>query len=281
MLVILDEVMVYRPDIVCLPEVFATSNVNRKYSMDDKVKISEDALEQFSEFSKNHKCYTVCPVYTAENDKIYNSAVFIDRQGKKMGEYRKIHPTEGEMDNGITPGPLQPPVFQTDFGIIGAQICFDVLYDDGWKNLRAQGAEIVFFPSAFAAGQMVNAKAWQNKYVVASSTRKNTAKICDVAGDDVQATGHWTQNFVCAQVNLEKAFLHLWPFVNRFPEIREKYGRKVAIHIHHEEEWAVIESLSPEVFVADILKEFELKTWEQTVTEAEMAQIKSRNTSKL
>jgi predicted amidohydrolase len=215
-------------------------------------------------------------VYTAENGKIYNSAVFIDRQGKKMGEYRKIYITEGEIANGVTPGPLQPPVFKTDFGIIGAQICFDVLYDDGWRKLRDLGAEIVFWPSAFGGGKMLNARCWQNNYTVVSSTRKNISKICDVSGEDIAATGYWNNNWVCAPVNLEKEVVRIWPAVNRFSEINEKYGRKVRITIADEEGWAVIESLSPEVFVADILKEFGLKTWGQTTNEAEIANIKAR-----
>jgi predicted amidohydrolase len=94
-----------------------------------------------------------------------------------MGEYHKIHLTEGEISMGLTPGSLSPPVFHTDFGIIGVQICFDLLWDDGWKKLKDKGAEIVFLPSAFAGGQMVNAKAWQHKYVVVSSTRKHTSKF--------------------------------------------------------------------------------------------------------
>ena len=75
---------------------------------------------------------------------------------------------------------------------------------------------------------------------------------------------------------MEKAFLHTWPFVNRFDEIRKKYGRKVRITTFHEEEWSIIESLSPEIMVTDILKEFDLKTYNQLTHEAELAQEKAR-----
>jgi len=46
----------------------------------------------------------------------------IDRAGLRMGEYRKIHLPEDEIDIGLTPGPLEPAVFQSDFGKIGIQI---------------------------------------------------------------------------------------------------------------------------------------------------------------
>lgn len=270
------ELTPYNPDIICLPEVFATSNINQRLSMEEAVEASQSALYEVSAFSKTHGCYTVCPVYTVADGNVYNSAVFIDRQGKNMGEYHKIYLTEDEIGAGIVPGALAPPVFQTDFGKVGAQVCFDLLWDDSWKRLKSQGAEIVFVPSAFAGGKMVNTKAWQHQYVVVSSTRKDTSKICDVTGEEIDKTGIWRRNICCAPVNLEKVFLHAWPYVRRFPEIRQKYGRDVRITIYHEEEWAIIESLSPDIRVQDILEEFELRTHEQHTKDATAAQEKAR-----
>ena len=277
---IIREVVVYKPDIICLPEVFATSNIEQKLKLPEKLQVSEEALKQFSDLAKQYNCYIICSVYTSEKGKVYNSAVVFDRKGVSLGEYRKIHLTEGEIRNGLTPGPLDPPVFQTDFGKIGIQICFDMLWDDGWKKLKEQGAEIVFWPSAYAGGVMVNTKARQHKYIVATSTRKNTAKISDYTGEVIAETGIWDKNFYCAPVNMERALLHTWPFVNHFDKIREKYGRKVKITTFHEEEWSVIESLSSDILVSDILEEFNLKTFEQHVLESEIAQNKSRRESK-
>jgi beta-ureidopropionase len=267
----------YHPDFVCLPEVFAFTNVKKEYAKHEWSAISEGILEQFSDYSRKNNCYTICPVYTIDDQrKIYNSAVAIDRQGNQIGTYKKIHPTEGEIESGTTPGPLFQPVIQTDFGKVGIQICFDVMWYDGWVMYRKQGAEIIFFPSAFPAGQMVNAKAWQNKCVVASSTNKHTSKICDITGEEITKTGIWDANLCCAPVNLEKAFLHLWPFNERFPEIHEKYGRHAKITLFHEEEWAIIESLSPDIKVKDILKEFDLKKHEELTRDTTTIQENAR-----
>ncbi|MCK5137116.1 MAG: carbon-nitrogen hydrolase family protein [Bacteroidales bacterium] len=267
----------YYPDFVCLPEIFAFSNVKKIYSTNDRLIISKKIIEQFAEYSLKNSCYTICPVYTSdEKGNIFNSVVVIDRQGNSIGSYKKIHLTEGEIAKGLTPGSLLQPVIQTDFGKVGIQICFDILWDDGWGMYRDQGAEIIFFPSAFPGGQMVNAKAWQHKCVVVSSTRKNTSKICDITGQVITKTGFWDKNLVCASVNLEKAFLHTWPYVERFDEIRNKYGKKIKITNFHEEEWSILESLSPDVQIKDILIEFGLKTHEQHTHDAEMAQVKAR-----
>ena len=195
-----------------------------------------------------------------------------------LGTYHKIHPTIGEIDSGITPGPLKAPVFKADFGLVGAQICFDIEWHDGWEALGQAGAEIVFWPSAFAGGAMVNTKAWQNRYCVVSSTRKGTTKICDVTGHAVAETGHFA-NWVCAPLNLEKAMLHTWPYCRRFKDIQAKYGRRIRITTFHEEEWTVIESRCPDVKVRDVLAEYEVKTHREHIQQAHTRQLEVRPTT--
>ena len=95
-------------------------------------------------------------------------------------------------------------------------------------------------------------------------------------GSEVATTGHWSEHWAIGSLNLEKVFLHTWPYVRRFPEIEKKYGRNIRIRNHHEEEWSIIESLSPEIRVADIMKEFDLLTHEQHIASAESVQLAHR-----
>jgi beta-ureidopropionase len=271
------ELLPYQPDIICLPEV--CSFVNLSSGRPSLAKSAEEPIGRFSrpfaQFAAEHKCYVMYPTYTVEDKRYYNAAVLIDREGQYVGQYRKMHPTLGEIEGGIMPGPVEPYVFRTDFGLVGAQICFDIEWSDGWRKLEEAGAELVFWPSAFAGGSMVNTKAWENHYCVVSSTRKGVSKICDVTGEELACTGHFAHS-ACAAINLEKAFLHTWPFCRRFDEIQAKYGRKVRITTFHEEEWSIIESRSADVRVADILKEFELETHRQHINAADRAQQKYR-----
>ncbi|MHC4559777.1 MAG: carbon-nitrogen hydrolase family protein [Planctomycetota bacterium] len=273
----MEQVVSYQPDIICLPEVFPFANLSSgRPPISDVAEVPiGEVSKPFAEFARKYHCYVVCPIYTKSDGRYYNAAVFIDSEGKLLGEYRKIHPTIGEMENGITPGPLQPPVFKTEFGIVGAQICFDIEWYDGWQNLRKADAEMVFWPSAFAGGSVVNTKAWQNKYVVVSSTRKDTSKICDISGEELASTNRWN-DWACALVNLEKAFLHTWPFCRRFQDVQAKYGRKIRIKTFAEEEWSIIESRSPDVKIAEVMKEFEFQTHEEHIQAAEQRQKKER-----
>lgn len=277
MLVRMEEVLPYEPDIICLPEVFPFANLSQ-----DRPPLAEAAeapigaiAQPFADFARKHRCHVVCPVYTQHENQFYNSAVFIDDQGKLLGAYHKIHPTLGEIDSGIEPGPLQAPVFETRFGKIGAQICFDIEWQDGWNSLQHNRAEIVFWPSAFGGGAMVNTMAWQHHYIVVSSTRKGTSKICDITGQEVVSTGHWDQ-WVCGPVNLEKAFIHTWPYCRRFKDITAKYGRRVRIQNFHEEEWSILESRASDVRIADVMKEFEIQTHAEHIGAAQRRQVAER-----
>lgn len=273
----LEELKPYKPDIICLPETFPfAANPGDRIIKDVAEKPLGPITQPFADYAKANNCYIICPTYTVEKGEYYNAAVVIDRQGLPMGEYRKIHPTIGEIEKGIAPGPVDPPVFKTDFGVVGIQLCFDIDWDDAWKRLRNKGAEIVFWPSSFGGGQRINTMVWQYKYIVVSSTNTDSTRICDISGEIIASTGRWNPRWICAPVNLEKVFLQTWPNVRRYGEIKAKYGRKVSITNFDEEGWSIIESLSPDVKVADIMKEFDLISHKEHIEASDAVQVKAR-----
>src|SRR5690606_21644241 len=82
-----------------------------------------------------------------DGDLFHNTAVLIDRQGKLVGKYRKVHLTIGEGENGLTPG-TDYPVYDTDFGRIGLMTCWDNWFSEPARILRLKGAEMLFMPLA-------------------------------------------------------------------------------------------------------------------------------------
>lgn len=263
----MEEVVPMHPDIICLPEAFHVVGLSGgRPPLDEVAEVPIGPISKpFAEFAKKHNCYVICPIFTKESGLYYNAAVIIDRQGNYVGEYRKINPTEGELKNGITPGPLQPPVFETDFGTIGVQICYDVNWYENWRLLRDAGAEIVFWPSAFAGGKMLNSLAWMNKYYVVSSTRfEHPTKMVNVLGEDIVATGRASE-WVCGPLNLDVAVVQIVTEIRKLEAVRAKYGSKVDVKILHVEALASIESLSPDVSVPEVLKEFGIETSNQTL----------------
>ncbi len=273
----MQETLPYEPDIICLPEVFPYMMLPKRPNLADCAETPPGPVTKvFAAFAAKHDCHVVCPIYTKQDGRYYNAAVIIDRRGNIAGEYRKIRPTTGEMERGIAPGPPAPPVFKTDIGTIGVQICFDVNWHDGWRRLGEAGAEIVFWPSAFVGGRMLNALAWINRYHVVTGTRWDPARIIDITGDEIAVSGRF-RHWACAPVNLEKAFVHLWPYVRVFPDIRKRYGRKVRIRILNHEDWAIFESRDPDIRIADVLAAFDIPPHAGHIRAAEIAQQKKRS----
>ena len=111
--------------------------------------------------------------------------MLLDRRGEVAGVYRKVHPVamvgRDDLETGITPG-SEFPVFDCDFGKLGIQICWDIVFDDGWQALADKGAEIVVWPSASPATALPAARAGRHRYFVVSSCWRNNATIYEPTG---------------------------------------------------------------------------------------------------
>ena len=97
--------------------------------------------ETFAREARQCHCYIVVPTYLQEQGaakQCSNSAILFGRNGEVVGIYRKVHlvvnATTGAMEHGATPGKGQT-VFACDFGKVGIQICYDMDFDGGWREL--------------------------------------------------------------------------------------------------------------------------------------------------
>ena len=263
----MEESLPMQPDIICTPEVFAFTGLATR-SRAPLPEIAEErsgpVLDQFANFARQHRCYVICSTYTKQGGHCYISSVLFDRQGKYVGEYRKTNPTDSELELGVTPGSLDPPVFQTDFGTIGIQICYDVNWYENWTRLRHKGAEIVFWPSAFGGGMMLNSLAWMNKYYIVSATSEHPTKIINPLGEDIAETGR-AANWIGAPINLDVAVVQSVQHIHKFDKITQKYGRRFRFRILHVEALALIEGLSADISVPQVLKEFGIPTSKEMI----------------
>jgi predicted amidohydrolase len=280
----LENVYPFEPDIICLPETINLSWVNQEPPLSE---IAEDEhshgpiTAMIAEVAKKQNCYIVCPIITKKEGHFYNSAILLNRQGKTEGVFHKVHPVSTEIipgqyykSTGVTPGTIDPPVYKTDFGIVGMQICFDANWTEPWKALKNNGTELVCFPSQGPFTYVLRNHAWMNQYAIVSATGED-AQIIDKTGDMIALDGEFVK-WVCAPLNLEKEIIQIWPQVLKFKDIQKKYGRKVHIQIYHEENWATLESLDPDIKVKNILKEYEIPTFAEQIKEATEIQNKYR-----
>ena len=261
----MEEFVPFRPDIICLCELFLRGHIT-DYSEEKAEVVPGPIISRFGEFAKKYKCYIICPLYTKKEGHVFNSAVLIGRDGNVVGEYHKIHPTDGAIKTGTTPGPIKPPVFKTDFGKIGIQICFDAHWPEEWSSLKDSGAEIVFWPTMFNGGRILNSHAMLNNYYIVSNYG-STARVIDISGDELFRSGIH-QSGLCIPVNLDKKAISGNDVSRKIKEIQKKYGRKIIVNTYRYEGFYTIESHSPDITVDQIMKEFELITYHSFIKRA-------------
>ncbi len=261
----LDQAACRQPDIACLPEMFSGNT---------RETVPGPMTERLSRWAQSHSCYVVCPIGTKVDDCQFNSAVLIDRAGEIVGRYDKIHPTEGELDRGTCPGD-SPAVFQTDFGPIGVQICFDVNWHDSWRSLKKQGAKIIFWPSAYPAHRQLSALALLNEIFVVSSTMTRASRIYDITGDVIAQTGMF-QPWADADLHLGKRLFEIDYCMEQMRQLEMKYGRRVLIQWYHDDDAFTLASLDPNVSVEDLMSEYEMVPLTPYHARCEAAQDKAR-----
>lgn len=84
-------------------------------------------------------------IIEGDEDGLYNTTYYIDRQGDILGRYRKVNLWLPERSY-ITPG-TSTAVFETRFGKVGLLICWDLMFPEVFRAMVSEGVEIVICPS--------------------------------------------------------------------------------------------------------------------------------------
>ncbi len=248
----------YDPDLVCLPEAFATASV-RKPLEELAEPLDGPIVRAMAEMAREHGSYIICPLYTKRGGRIYNSAVVLDRSGDVVGVYDKLHPVTSSHDytvfeEGVTPG-SELKVFDLDFGRVGIQICFDIMFPETWRELAERGAKMVVWCSAYNGGFALRAYAYLHRYYVVSSVRTDKSVVVDPLGNVVAETDA-LKNVAVAELSLDYAVVH-YDFNYSVPDwIMRKYGRRVEVRSSRDDALFLVESRDPSLTVEQLQREF-------------------------
>jgi len=132
-------------DIVCLGETITI--VGTDCSVKDCAKpIPGPVSGQLADAARRNKIWVVAGLTERVGDVVYNTAVLLDRKGQLAGKYRKVHLPREEWKKGVRPSDTYP-VFETDFGKIAIQICYDWFFPEAAAIFALQGAQIIFAPT--------------------------------------------------------------------------------------------------------------------------------------
>ena len=244
----LNSAAAFRPDIAALPEVFLPGEPET---------VPGPVTRRLAEWAERHSSYVLFGLRTKTNGTMYNTAILLDRRGQLVGQYHKAHPTERELKDGVRPGDPDPPVFKTDFGLIGIQICFDVNWWESWRRLKQKGAKLIFFPAAYPADRQLSALAVANQVFIASATNSRLSRIYDITGEVLSTSGRF-QPWAGAVLPVGRRLFEVDFNTAGARAAQTKYGPKIDLKWYHEDDWFTLASLGPGLTLEDLVAEFGL-----------------------
>ncbi|WZO95983.1 carbon-nitrogen hydrolase family protein [Isosphaeraceae bacterium EP7] len=250
-------------DLVILPETAATASGGPASTR--SIRLVGPVREAFGALARKYSTYLVATMDLVEDTPAgttySNSAVLFDRKGEVAGIYRKVHPVAwvgvDNLEGGITPG-REFPVFECDFGKLGIQICWDMVYEDGWKALAEKGAEIVVWPTASPSTKQPASRAGTHRYYIVSSTYREDATVFEPTGM-VAAQIESPETVLVKELDLSHALLGWSAGLNDGKALTEKYGDRVGYHYDRREDIGLFWSNDPQTSIGTMIKSLGLE----------------------
>ena len=157
--------------IVCTHELFRGEYFCRREDaalFDLAEAVPGPATEALGKVARENKVVIVASLFERRAAGIYhNTCAVLDADGSFLGKYRKMHIPDDPLYYEkfyFTPGDLGFPNFDTRYGRIGVQICWDQWYPEGARAVALGGAQVIFYPTSigwhpaekaeFGAGQL-------------------------------------------------------------------------------------------------------------------------------
>ena len=140
---------------ICLPELFRTQYFCQREDaalFDLAETIPGPTTEALAPIAREQQVVIIASVFERRAPGLYhNTAAILDNDGSLKGIYRKMHIPDDPLYYEkfyFTPGDLGFKAFDTQYGRMGALVCWDQWYPEGARLTALQGANILFYPTA-------------------------------------------------------------------------------------------------------------------------------------
>jgi predicted amidohydrolase len=210
------------------------------------VPLDDTILDALGSKAREHNCYIVSGGVFLDDratGACSNAAVVIDRRGRPVGRYVKVHPVldragpEGPivLEGGVAPG-TEYNVFDLDFGRVGVQICYDVEYPEGWRRLAEKGAELVLYPTQSPQLTRPGMYAAACEYWVVSATFRNNASVFEPGTGLVAAQIREPQQTLVHEIDLSYVILPWSSRLRNGEAFREAFGDRAGYRYSESED---------------------------------------------
>ena len=233
-------------DVACLPEAFASTEPE---TMPGKT------TEAISKLAKQYNMSIICPIIEKDGEKVYNTAILIDRKGDIAGYYRKVFVFWGE---NVNLGEEGVKTFDADFGRIAILTCFDLNFAELWHDADLMDADIVFWSSAYGGGMLLNAYAMLYHYYIVPVGWGN---IIDITGENMKNVISPKERIFIADLDLDRTFIHDNFSGDKIAKLLSDYRGEIIVENRYEmEAWNLLKSVKDDVHVRKLCKEYGIET---------------------
>lgn len=276
-LAILEEAERFDPDFVTFFELALAHDTNRgdRSRAELAHELPGSFVDRVGERAAALDSYVWVPTYERNGEEVYNSVALVGPDGDFRGSYRKVAPTNGELEGSITPG-REFPVWETEFGRVCATICWDVRFDEIALAYRARDVDVMFHPTrGMGIGKLRHWATYHGFHVaycwtsdrrvftphgneIGRSTNHPTTPSVDL-GDDVSA------RFSPVTINTNMRSYDGGSFDygdSELNRVQEAYPDELVVHKLADDGIIVLESVDPDVSVREVEAEFDLPTIE-------------------
>eukprot|EP01119_Soliformovum_irregulare_P002743 TRINITY_DN129_c0_g3_i1.p1 TRINITY_DN129_c0_g3~~TRINITY_DN129_c0_g3_i1.p1 ORF type:complete len:271 (-),score=42.32 TRINITY_DN129_c0_g3_i1:124-936(-) len=177
-------------DLIIFCELFLTGYCSSKDLRTFAEHADGPSFQIIAELAKKHNIGIIYgyPEKSKEKDGIlYNSALFVDKNGNCIANYRKTHAWGSYEKSYFTNGDTISPIVSFEGWKIALMICYDVEFPELSRCLALNGAEILVVPTALAnqfnAKVTVTSRAFENGVFLCYVNRVGTENCPDMNSD--------------------------------------------------------------------------------------------------
>ena len=164
-------------------------------------------VEAARDWAKRNKTWLIYGCTRTAADGIFNTALIINRDGRLIGAYDKLHLQTH--DHKYTPG-KHLNVYDSDFGTFGVMICADRRWPETVRTLALGGARIIMNPTYGMHGEMnlcmMRTRAYENGIYIAF-THPGQSLITGPKGNIVCNNKAKDRTFTVTEVDLSDSLL--------------------------------------------------------------------------
>ena len=191
-------------DLVVLPEYWDSEfpendnyneNESENYNENENSIINNKIDNTLSSIAKDYDIYILSPRYIKCNKDEYrndinnkkgrkNVAQLFDRNGDIVYQFVKSYPFWTEIDTYI-PEDYKDYFYDTDFGRISVNICFDANFSLAWERNMMKYVDIVLWPSVYSGGRTLSALSSLYHFNIVTATKSGSVDGWDNVGDRI------------------------------------------------------------------------------------------------